>query len=375
MVCRNKTSDIKKDGSCRINLKDHTLRELEEILAGLGEPRYRARQVADWVFKKGARSFAEMTNIPEQLKERLEQMAFPGSLVIMKKQVSSRGDTVKYLFGLQDGQAVESVLMKHRYGRSVCISTQAGCRMGCALCASTLGGRVRDLTPGEMYGQVLEVQADSGLRVSHIVLMGSGEPLDNYDNTIKFLVNITSGYGLNIGFRHITLSTCGIVPALRRLAGEGFPLTLAVSLHAADNELRDRLVPVNRKYPLEELMEACRYYADSTGRRITFEYALIAGVNDSPAQAGRLSRLLSGMPCHVNLIPYNPVGERRFKRSSPEAAKNFRVVLERAGIEATVRRELGGDIDAACGQLRRRVSLTPVRESCENNDKKGNNNI
>ncbi|MFZ5646542.1 MAG: 23S rRNA (adenine(2503)-C(2))-methyltransferase RlmN [Bacillota bacterium] len=339
-----------------INLKDYTPQELEEIFRGLGEPPYRARQVADWVFRKGVRSFSEMTNLPETLKYRLESIADPGNVVILKKQVSSRGDTVKYLFGLNDGQAVESVLMKHQYGRSVCISTQAGCRMGCALCASTLGGKVRDLSPGEMYDQVLAVQGDSGQRVSHIVLMGSGEPLDNYDNTIKFLVNITSGYGLNIGFRHITLSTCGIVPRIRQLAEEGFPLTLAVSLHAADNELRNRLVPLNRKYPLEDLMEACRFYYRRTGRRITFEYALMAGVNDSPAQAGKLARLISGMPGHVNLIPYNPVGERGFKRPSPEAIKKFRAVLERSGVEATVRRELGGDIDAACGQLRRRMS-------------------
>lgn len=340
-----------------INLKDYTLQELEDILSGMGEPAYRARQVAGWVFKKGVRSFEEMTNLPASLKDRLGRTAVPGSAVIIKKQASSRGDTVKYLLGLHDGQAVESVLMKHSYGRSVCISTQVGCRMGCALCASTLGGKVRDLSPGEMYDQVIAVQKDSGHRVSHLVLMGSGEPLDNYDNTVKFLVNITSAYGLNIGFRHITLSTCGIVPRIRQLAGEGFPLTLAVSLHAADNDLRNRLVPLNRKYPLEELMEACCYYTGRTGRRITFEYALMAGVNDSPAQAGKLAGLISGMPSHVNLIPYNPVGERGFKRPSPEAVKNFRAVLERSGIEATVRRELGGDIDAACGQLRRRVSL------------------
>lgn len=368
MVCRNKAEE-KMQGRRKTNLKDCTLDDLEEIMAELGEPGYRARQVADWVFKKGAVSFAEMTNLPASLKERLDQVAFPGGLAILKKQVSSRGDTVKYLFGLQDGQAVESVLMKHSYGRAVCISTQAGCRMGCVLCASTAGGKARDLSPGEMYDQVLEVQKDSGRRVSHIVLMGSGEPLDNYDNTIKFLVNINSEYGLNIGFRHITLSTCGIVPGIRQLAEKGFPVTLAVSLHAADNGLRNRLVPVNSKYPLEELMEACRYYISRTGRRITFEYSLIAGVNDSPEQAGKLARLISGMSSHVNLIPYNPVGERRFKRPSREAVSNFRAVLERAGVEATVRRELGGDIDAACGQLRRRVSMAGRRESCEKNDK------
>lgn len=340
-----------------INLKDFSLEELEEFFKELGEPGFRARQVADWLFKKGAGSFAAMTNLPPSLRDRLEHMASPGSLVILKKQVSSRGDTVKYLLGLHDGEAVETVLMRHSYGRSVCISTQVGCRMGCSLCASTLGGVVRNLSPGEMYGQVLAVQQDSGERVSHLVLMGTGEPLDNYDNTVKFLRNIIAGYGLNIGGRHITLSTCGLVPGIRRLAGEGFALTLAVSLHAADDGLRNRLVPINRKYPLRVLMEACTYYSGQTGRRITFEYALLSGVNDSPGQAGKLAALVRNQLCHVNLIPYNPVGERQFKRSSPGAVKNFLAVLEQSGIEATVRRELGADIDAACGQLRRREAL------------------
>lgn len=340
-----------------INLKDFNLEELENYFSALGEPPYRARQVADWIFHKGAGSFADMTNLPSGLRGRLEHLASPGSLSILKRQVSSRGDTVKYLFGLHDGQAVESVLMHHSYGRSVCISTQVGCRMGCRLCASTLGGMVRSLSPGEMYDQVLAVQKDSGIRVSHIVLMGSGEPLDNYDSTVKFLRNVNAAYGLNIGFRHITLSTCGVVPRMQQLAGEGFPLTLAVSLHAAENRLRDKLVPINRKYPLDILMQACLYYTGKTGRRITFEYALLSGVNDSPDQAERLAGLVQKIPCHINLIPFNPVGERQYKRSSPEKVKRFRSVLEQHGIEATVRRELGADIDAACGQLRRRAVL------------------
>lgn len=339
----------------RINLKDLTLPELEKFFKGLGEPPFRAKQVADWIFSKGAGAFDEMTNLPRELRDRLAGLATPGNIAIISKQVSSRGDTAKYLFRLADGQAVETVLMTHSYGRSVCISTQVGCRMACSLCASALGGLVRNLSPGEMYDQVLAVQKDSGQRVSHVVLMGSGEPLDNYDNTIKFLVNINAGYGLNIGFRHITLSTCGVEPRIRDLAGMGFPITLAVSLHAADNELRNRLVPLNRKYPLEQLVEACRYYSSGTGRRITFEYALLAGVNDSPAQAGKLAGLIRGIPCHVNLIPYNPVKERKYDRSSPAAVRRFRELLEEAGVEATVRRELGTDIDAACGQLRRRV--------------------
>lgn len=345
----------------RVNLKDLTLPELEELFKDLGEAPYRARQVADWVFNKGISALDEMTNLPRGLRELLAELATPGHIAIINKQESLRGDTAKYLFRLTDGQAVETVLMTHSYGRSVCISTQVGCRMACSLCASALGGLVRNLTPGEMYDQVLAVQKDSGRRVSHVVLMGSGEPLDNYGNTIKFLVNINAGYGLNIGFRHITLSTCGIVPRIRDLAEKGFPITLAVSLHAADNELRNRLVPMNRKYPLEQLMEACRYYSSRTGRRITFEYALLAGVNNSPAQAVKLANLIRVIPCHVNLIPYNPVRERKFDRPSPAAVRRFREVLEEAGVEATVRRELGTDIDAACGQLRRRV-MFPAEE-------------
>ncbi|MFZ5643294.1 MAG: 23S rRNA (adenine(2503)-C(2))-methyltransferase RlmN [Bacillota bacterium] len=341
----------------KVFLKDLTLKELEFFFSQMGEPSFRARQVADWIFKKGASSFSEMTNLPSSLRERLEPVAVPGSLSIMKKQVSLRGDTIKYLFSLGDGQAVESVLMKHSYGRSVCISTQVGCRMGCGLCASTLGGMIRNLSPGEMYEQVLAVQKDSGVRVSHVVLMGSGEPLDNYQNTIKFLININAAYGLNIGYRHITLSTCGIVPRIKQLAEEGFPLTLAVSLHAADNDLRDSLVPINRKYPLESLIEVCLYYSGKTGRRITFEYTLLAGANDSDRQALNLARLVRKVPCHVNLIPYNPVGERIYKRPSRETVKKFRLILEQNGVEATIRRELGSDIDAACGQLRRRAAL------------------
>ncbi|MHB8156751.1 MAG: 23S rRNA (adenine(2503)-C(2))-methyltransferase RlmN [Desulfocucumaceae bacterium] len=338
-----------------VNLKDLTLKELELFLGEMGQPAYRARQVADWIFKKGAESFSDMTNLSPGLRERLGEIASPGGVVVLKKQVSSRGDTAKYLFGLHDGQAVESVLMNHSYGRSVCISTQVGCRMGCSLCASTLGGLIRNLTPGEMYDQVLAIQKDSGSRVSHLVMMGTGEPLENYDNIIKFLININAGYGLNIGFRHITLSTCGIEPRIRQLAGEGFPLTLAVSLHAPDDELRNSLVPVNRKYPLGVLMEACLYYSSTTGRRISFEYVLLAGVNDSPEQARKLAGLTGGIPCHINLIPYNPVGERDFKKPSPQAIQKFLSVLEQSGAQATIRRELGTDIDAACGQLRRKA--------------------
>lgn len=335
-------------------LKDMNLSLLTEFLGRLGEPPYRAGQLARWLFQRGAVSWAEMTDLPQDLRGRLEATARLGGLSVLKKQVSRRGDTTKYLFGLCDGQAVEGVLMTHYYGRSACVSTQVGCRMGCRFCASTLGGLVRQLSAGEIYDQVLAMQRDAGVRVGHVVLMGSGEPLDNFDQVLRFLENITAPYGLNIGYRHITLSTCGLVPRIRELARLRLGLTLAVSLHAPTDELRDRLVPVNRRHPLAELLAACREYAQSTGRRITFEYALLAGVNDAPEQASRLAGLLHGLLCHVNLIPFNPVDERNFRRSVPERVRRFRDILRERGISVTVRRELGADIDAACGQLRRR---------------------
>ncbi|WP_151191899.1 23S rRNA (adenine(2503)-C(2))-methyltransferase RlmN [Desulfotomaculum copahuensis] len=335
-------------------LMDMNLTLLTEFMAGLGEPPFRAGQLARWLFQRGAVSWAEMTDLPLALRERLQETAVIGGLSMVKKQVSRRKDTVKYLFGLSDGQAVESVLMRHSYGRSACVSTQVGCRMGCRFCASTLGGLVRPLSAGEIYGQVLAIGRDSGQRISHVVLMGSGEPLDNFDPVMRFLENITSSYGLNISYRHITLSTCGLVPRIRELARRRLAITLAVSLHAPADSLRDRLVPVNRRYPLGELLPACREYAALTGRRITFEYALLSGVNDAPGQACQLARLLRGLPCHVNLIPFNPVAGRGFKRSAPERVRQFLGILREQGVNATVRRELGADIDAACGQLRRR---------------------
>lgn len=347
------TVEHKGDKERLIDLKDLTLSELTVYFREIGEPSYRAKQVADWIFKKGAEDFKAMTNLPADLKEHLEQYAEIGRVKILQKQVSSQGDTAKYLIGLKDGQAVETVLMRYSYGQSVCISTQAGCSMGCALCASTLSGKTRNLTSGEMYGQVQVVQEDSGQRVSHVVLMGSGEPLDNYKHTINFLKNISAEYGFNIGFRHITLSTCGIEPRIRQLAELGFPLTLAVSLHAPEDSIRSKIMPINRKYPLAVLLDACRYYSKRTGRRITFEYAMLRDINDRTEHAEMLVRLIKGIPCHVNLIPYNPVAERRFKRSSLSTILMFKKHLEKAGIEATIRSELGADIDAACGQLRR----------------------
>lgn len=336
------------------NLKDFTLPELEKIFRDMGEPAYRARQVAVWIFQRAAESFDRMTDVSLSLRGKLAERFHPGVLTVVKKQSSLRADTAKYLLCLPDGEAVETVLMRYSYGRSVCLSTQVGCRMGCRLCASTLGGMVRNLSSGEIYDQVLAVQRDTGERISHIVLMGTGEPLDNFDNVLKFIECVNASYGLNISMRHITLSTCGVVPGIEKLAALKLQLTLAVSLHAPEDNLRSDLMPVNKKYPLDCLLEACRRYADITGRRVTFEYALISGVNDQREHALKLASILKGMLCHVNLIPYNRVEGKSFAAAGQESVKFFRQALERAGIGVTVRRRLGLDIDAACGQLRRR---------------------
>ncbi|MGB9804100.1 23S rRNA (adenine(2503)-C(2))-methyltransferase RlmN [Desulfofundulus sp.] len=338
-----------------VNLKDLTLSQLKDFLGELGEPPYRALQLARWLFQRGSLSWDEMTDLPKDLRIKLEEMTILRGLRLVQKKVSLRGDTVKYLFGLADGQAVESVFMRHAYGRTACISTQVGCRMGCRFCASTIGGLIRNLSPGEMYDQVLAMQSDVGERITHVVMMGSGEPLDNFDHVMIFLGHLTATYGLHIGYRHITLSTCGVVPGILKLARMRLPLTLAVSLHAPSDELRNRLVPINRRYPLGELIPACREYIKLTGRRITFEYALLAGVNDSARCAFDLARLVRGLLCHINLIPANPVHGRDFARAPAARIQRFKRLLEKAGLSVTVRRELGGDIDAACGQLRRRV--------------------
>lgn len=345
---------MENNSKSRVNLKDLSFPELENFINSLGVEKYRAKQVAEWVFKKGAASFHEMTNLSVELRERLESVARISVPEIKARLISKRGDTAKYLFALSDGHAVESVLMRHDYGNSACVSTQVGCRYACLLCASGLGGLVRDLSPGEMYDQVLGMQQDSGERISHLVIMGSGEPLDNYGATLTFVRNIAAPYGLNIGYRHITISTCGLVPGIRKLALEKLPLTLAVSLHAPNDELRNKLVPVNRRYPLHELIAACRDYARETGRRVTFEYALIAGVNDSGEHALELCRLLSGLLCHVNLIPANPVAEKGVKPPAKQQVELFKNILEKNMITTTVRRAFGADIDAACGQLRQR---------------------
>ncbi|MCT4633041.1 MAG: 23S rRNA (adenine(2503)-C(2))-methyltransferase RlmN [Firmicutes bacterium] len=327
------------------------LEELSSEIVELGEKKFRAKQVNDWVVK-GVSDFDQMKNISKGLKELLKDNFILNNMSIVRSQKSKDG-TIKYLMKLHDNHVIESVLMKYKHGNTLCVSTQVGCRMGCSFCASTIGGKARDLSAGEILGQVYEAQNDTGEKVSNIVLMGSGEPLDNYDEVLKFIRLVNDENNLNISMRNITLSTCGIVPEIRKLMKEKLQITLAISLHAVDNGKRDNLIPVNKKYPIEELLETCKDYVKETGRRITFEYSLIEGENDSVAEAEKLAKLLRGMLCHVNLIPINPVREKKYKASKSQSVNKFRDALKRKGIEATVRRELGQDIDAACGQLRK----------------------
>ncbi len=338
-----------------MNLRSQTLPELAALFKEWGQPAFRAKQVYIWLHK-GVRSYAEMTNIPAALRERLEAEYPLHPPVVARKQESKLDGTIKYLWQLSDGNCVETVLMRYHYGNTVCISTEVGCRMGCAFCASTLGGLVRKLEPNEMLEQVLFTQIDSGLPVSHIVLMGIGEPLDNFDNVMRFLELVNSPDGMNISMRHISLSTCGLVPKIDELAKKKLQLTLSVSLHAPNDAIRDRIMPVNRAYPSQELLDACRRYYDATSRRISFEYAMIDGVNDTEEAAKELVRRLKGLPAHFNLIPLNHVEESPLKPSSKKAVARFQQILEANGITATVRRTLGGDIDASCGQLRRKHS-------------------
>lgn len=338
-----------------MNLKNLTRRELTDELKNLGQPAFRAGQVYTWLHK-GVRSYAEMTNIPKSLQEKLSAdypICAPG---VVRKQESQKDGTIKYLWKLSDGNCVETVLMRYHYGNTVCISTEVGCRMGCAFCASTLGGLVRRLEPFEMLDQVLFTQVDSGLPIGHIVLMGIGEPLDNFDNVMRFLELVNSPEGMNISMRHISLSTCGLVPGIYELAEKKLQLTLSVSLHAPNDAVRDTIMPVNKAYPSEELLSACRHYYEATSRRISFEYAMIDGVNDREADAKELLRRLKGLPAHFNLIPLNHVEESPLKPSSKAAVAKFQKILESGGIPATVRRTLGGDIDASCGQLRRKYT-------------------
>ncbi len=341
------------------NLKSMTLPEIGAVLKELGQPAFRAKQLFSWLHK-GVRSFDEMTNLPQSLRETLAKEYPICPPEVVRKQESQKDGTIKYLWKLSDGNCVETVLMRYHYGNTVCISTEVGCRMGCAFCASTLGGLVRRLEPYEMVDQVLFTQVDSGLPISHIVLMGIGEPLDNFDNVFRFLELINHAEGMNISMRHISLSTCGLVPKIRQLAEKKLQLTLSVSLHAPTDEIRNTIMPVNKAYPTEELLEACRDYYAQTGRRISFEYAMIDGVNDTPQHARTLLRRLKGLPAHMNLIPLNHVEESPLKPSSHKAVMEFQKILEDGGVPATVRRTLGGDIDASCGQLRRKYTKEKI---------------
>lgn len=329
--------------------------ELEEAFQQMGEPKYRAGQVFDWL-TRGVASFDEMTNLPKGLRQKLNQEYFIPTLTCIQKQVSREDGTIKYLWQLPDDNAVETVVMQYQYGNTVCISSQVGCRQGCAFCASTIGGLVRSLTPSEMLCEVLCSQMESGLPIGHIVLMGIGEPLDNFDNVMRFLRLVNHPKGLNIGMRHISLSTCGITEKFDKLAAYHLQLTLSVSLHAPDDETRSKIMPANRGRGVEELICACERYFAETGRRISFEYAMIDGVNDTPYHAKLLAKHARRVGAHVNLIPLNHVEESKFEPSRPENMKAFQKILQGADVNATVRRRLGGDIDASCGQLRKKLA-------------------
>ena len=337
------------------HLRSMTEPELRQVLTKLNQPAFRAKQLFSWLHK-GVRSYDEMSNLPKALRDALQQEYPLLPPEVVRKQESKLDGTIKYLWKLHDGNCVETVLMRYHYGNTVCISTEVGCRMGCAFCASTLGGLVRRLEPREMLEQVLFTQVDSGLPMSHIVLMGIGEPLDNFENVLRFLELVNDENGMNISMRSISLSTCGLVPKILELAEKKLQLTLSVSLHAPTDEIRNTIMPVNKAYPVEQLMEACRAYYKKTNRRISFEYAMINGVNDTPEAAKTLLKLLKGLSAHMNLIPLNHVEESPLKPSTRKAVRQFQEILEAGGVPATVRRTLGGDIDASCGQLRRKYT-------------------
>ncbi len=342
-----------------MHLKSMTLPEMTAELKRLGQPAFRAAQVYTWLHR-GVGSYEEMTNLPKSLREMLAE-AYPlHPPEVARRQESQRDGTIKYLWRLSDGNCVETVLMRYHYGNTVCISTEVGCRMGCAFCASTLGGLVRPLEAYEMLDQVIFTQQESGQPISHIVLMGIGEPLDNFDNVLRFLALVNSPEGMHISMRHISLSTCGIVPKIDALAEKQLQLTLSVSLHAPNDRIRDNLMPVNRAYPMDVLLAACRRYYEATSRRISFEYAMIDGVNDRPEDARELLRRMKGLPAHFNLIPLNHVEESPLRPSTRGAVERFQQMLTQGGIPTTVRRSLGGDIDASCGQLRRKYHRESV---------------
>lgn len=335
----------------KTNLKDLTLEQMKDFFLDQGEKAFRARQVFSWIYR-GASSFEDMTDLSKDLRQNLAKHAYLGTLQILRVQNSRKDGTRKYLLGLEDGNTIESVFMKYKYGNSICVSSQAGCRMGCRFCASGMDGLRRNLTPGEIADQILTIQKDTGETISRIVVMGTGEPFDNYNNLKAFIENVHQKEGLNISLRNITVSTCGIVPRIREFAEDLKQVNLAVSLHSADNQTREGMMPICRRYPVETLLEACRDYTQAAGRRITFEYALVKDKNDTKEQIDLLIKRLRGMLCHVNLIPLNQVTETGMAGSNRNHALQIAAYLEEHGIPATVRRELGADIDAACGQLR-----------------------
>ncbi len=348
------------------DIKSMTLEEMTEAFGGLNLPKFRAKQVYEWIHKHLASDYSEMTNIPATLKETLSEKYPLNPCKIVRRQVSKLDGTVKYLFEMFDGDYIESVVMKYKYGYTICVSSQVGCKMGCAFCASTLGGFKRSLSAGEILSQIYTAQKDIGERISHIVLMGMGEPMDNFENVLRFIALVTDEKGLNLSMRNISLSTCGVVPKIRELLERKLQLTLSISLHAPNNEIRNKIMPVNRRYPIEELLGICRKYAEETSRRISFEYSMISGVNDSDDCARQLASKLKGMLCHVNLIPINEVKESPFKPSDTERIERFVEILGKSGITATVRRKLGSDIDASCGQLRLKHKQNSSGEENEN---------
>lgn len=355
--------NIRTYWNARLDLRSMYLEELEQFLLSIGEKKFRAKQLFEWLHAKKAASFGEMTNLSAALRKRLEDETELVTLKVAEERISKLDSTRKYLFELADGNVIESVWMEYHHGNSVCISSQAGCRMGCRFCASTLNGLERNLTASEMLEQIYRISTITGKRVDNVVIMGSGEPLDNYEQVVRFLRLMTDPQAGGISKRNITLSTCGLVPRIQQLAEENLGITLALSLHASNDETRKTLMPIAKKYSLDQVLMACEEYFAKTGRRVSYEYSLVRGVNDTSEEAARLSSLLKGRNCHVNLIPVNPVKERDFQTVTREDAERFRKMLEKNGINATIRREMGRDIQGACGQLRRSYKAAKAPQS------------